>query len=1069
MQGRSSAALPLWFACCAFVVYGSLVPLDFRSLTLADAWEAFRHAPVRRIGAEHRADWISNIVLYLPVGFLSSHALMQRWPRLPRGPLLLAAAMFSLALAVAVEFAQLFFPPRTVSLNDLFAEAVGSLAGIAIAARWSGWVAEALRNAPLAVRRIDDRWLVLYVLAYAGLSLFPYDFILSSEEFDRKLASSSWGFFVASASQGRLLGLLRLLAEIVAALPVGWWLAGRARRPLRLATAAAVGALLGAGIELAQFFMLSGLSQGLSVAVRAGGVVLGTVLWRHRADCSAARIGSLLRRHGWLLGGLYLLLLLRAGHWFSAHWQSSDEALRQLREIRFLPFYYHYFTTELAAVTSLVTVALLYAPAGVGAWAARREASFAAGIAALLAAVVEAGKLFGAGGHADPSNLLVAAAAAWLAHRLASVLEQDAARPFVAAGRPAPTVGPSRPARHRAGTPAGARRRNPAAWLAWLPAVGLATWLAADFPVLPGLLLALLAAATLVVWRRPALLFLIVPAALPVLDLAPWSGRVLVDEFDLLLLATLATVHARLPAPVPGRPDRLLRGATALVVLAVSIGIVRGLWPWQGFEALSAVSPYGPWNALRIGKGAAWALLLCTAWRRVAAAGADPWRPLAIGATLGLASAVAVVGWERMAFADLLDFSSDYRVTGLFSAMHNGGAYVECFLVVALPFLLGLTLDARHAANRWLGVALLGAATYAAMVTFSRAGQFAFAVVVVAMLALRLAAGRTRSALSWVGSAALAALIAAIAVPVLLGPYERARAQAVSGDLDTRLRHWAQVTALGPGDGVTALLGHGFGRFPEAHYWAHVEDGPPGTYRLQGGPGMPHLRLGGGARLYVEQFVAIEPQQRYTLKMRVRSATAGTQASVSICEKWLLTSFDCVRLPVQAGPLANEWQPIEIAFDSRRLGSTPWYAKRPVKLALQSPAKGQVLDVAQLELRDAGQRELLDNGDFSRGMDHWFDSADDHLAWHTKSLPLALWFDLGWLGVAAFAGFVALALGRAARAAAAGDARRCVALSALAGFLLIGLFDSLVDAPRFMLLLLALCALCLAGPPGRAK
>lgn len=73
---------------------------------------------------------------------------------------------------------------------------------------------------------------------------------------------------------------------------------------------------------------------------------------------------------------------------------------------------------------------------------------------------------------------------------------------------------------------------------AWLPALALlasAVWLV-DFPVarLP-LGLGLLAAAALVAWR-PAWLLTLAAAALPVLDLAPWSGRWLWDEFDMLLL-----------------------------------------------------------------------------------------------------------------------------------------------------------------------------------------------------------------------------------------------------------------------------------------------------------------------------------------------------------------------------------------------------------------------------------------------------------------------------------------------------------------------------------------------------
>jgi hypothetical protein len=40
-----------------------------------------------------------------------------------------------------------------------------------------------------------------------------------------------------------------------------------------------------------------------------------------------------------------------------------------------------------------------------------------------------------------------------------------------------------------------------------------------------------------------------------------------------------------------------------------------------------------------------------------------------------------------------MDFAGDYRVTGPFSAMHTGGAYIECFLVVAFAFLIVTILE----------------------------------------------------------------------------------------------------------------------------------------------------------------------------------------------------------------------------------------------------------------------------------------------------------------------------------------------------------------------------------------
>ena len=55
-----------------FIVYGSLVPFDIRPHSLVQALESFRHIPYLNLGVVSRADWIANIVLYIPVAFFAS-------------------------------------------------------------------------------------------------------------------------------------------------------------------------------------------------------------------------------------------------------------------------------------------------------------------------------------------------------------------------------------------------------------------------------------------------------------------------------------------------------------------------------------------------------------------------------------------------------------------------------------------------------------------------------------------------------------------------------------------------------------------------------------------------------------------------------------------------------------------------------------------------------------------------------------------------------------------------------------------------------------------------------------
>src|SRR5262245_52270613 len=52
-----------------FVVYGSLVPFDFHGRPLDAAWRTFQQAPWLVLGIDSRADWVANLLLYIPLGF----------------------------------------------------------------------------------------------------------------------------------------------------------------------------------------------------------------------------------------------------------------------------------------------------------------------------------------------------------------------------------------------------------------------------------------------------------------------------------------------------------------------------------------------------------------------------------------------------------------------------------------------------------------------------------------------------------------------------------------------------------------------------------------------------------------------------------------------------------------------------------------------------------------------------------------------------------------------------------------------------------------------------------------
>jgi VanZ family protein len=1102
-----TAAYALAYA--AFVIYGSLVPLDLHPLPFDEALRRFAQTPFLTLGAASRADWIANGVLYFPLGALTAAAVIGWLPRLKALAMALAW-VFCAALAVGVEFLQLFFPPRTVSLNDLLAEGIGAALGVLAAprlGRWGGRLAQAVQalaaQASHAPRVLAGAWLA----ALVALALFPFDLVLSGAELAQRAASNNVAWLWVDDPRSGLLVLLRWGAEVAVVMPLG--LAWAWQRPLSLPQAALRGLALGLAIEAAQFFLFSGVSQGVSVLSRVVGVVLGATWLRGAVRGGWPALRALVQRAApW---GLlpYAGALLLANGWFRSPLHGLAGAAATWQELRLLPFYYHYYTSEAVALVSLLSVVAMYLPVAAWVWARGGSAALAAGVVGLLALAVEGSKLLLGGMHPDPTNVLIAAAAAAVMVNAVRAIEQHASLPPAAAsgdgrvdghagaGEPAPG-GPAAAAAVSAGplVPPGfaaAVVLAAAGWALTLPAVG---------PWVAGVIVGAAAA----VWWRPWLAAALVPLALPMLDLASWTGRVAVDEFDLLLLACAAVVAARNPGGGTGRvgfggdcalPDSRSSPTAAsrraiwafwpfwpfwLLCISVGLGAARGLWPLPRLDTGGLADPMNGLAALAIGKGALLALLFAGTLQRLQAWGPRRDQALLAGLAGALAWTVGVVVWERLAFVQLLDFESVYRVTGPFSAMHRGGAYLECFLALASAFALTLVLRARRWPIRGAAAALLLATGYAVMVTYSRNGYVAWGVVLMLGLVLGLPRGAEASAAPsfwrrwgrWIPAAALLGLAAAVVLPIALTGFARERIERSVQDLQVRQAHWMDAIALRPEGWVNSLFGVGLGRFPEAHYWGSREPARAATLHLRRDGDRRFLSLGPGSPTYVEQWVDQPGAVPLTVTMTLRTREGTAAVGVTLCEKWLLTSARCetARVVAEGAPAEPGARPGSAGKVGAAPAGGPWLTGRavlqgfepapgrPLKFTLMLPTAGAPVEVASVSVQTPDGGELLRNGDFASGLARWFWSTDVDPPWHIHSLPVALWFDLGWVGVVLWTLALGLAAVAALRRWQRGQVLAPAALVALAGLMTSGLVNTLVDTPRFLLLVLLLVWLC---------
>lgn len=262
---------------------------------------------------------------------------------------------------------------------------------------------------------------------------------------------------------------------------------------------------------------------------------------------------------------------------------------------------------------------------------------------------------------------------------------------------------------------------------------------------------------------------------------------------------------------------------------------------------------------------------------------------------------------------------------------------------------------------------------------------------------------------------------------------------------------------MADGDAFTFLFGMGLGSYPETHYWRSSESERSAQYLLESRTEDIYLRLSTGQSLYVEQLLTIQPELKHHLSFDYRVPKSGSGSMViAICEKWMLASSTCLgRIEVPLTDAVGDWRHVEQAVDMGILASKSWFWRGPVKLSLFNAGVVGV-DIDNVSLRNVRNDELIANGDFRQGMDHWFSASDTHLAWHAKSLPVSVWFEQGWLGVLAFTLVAGLGLARAVGMAFRGSLFAAAVLAAMLAFLIIGIFDTLVDSPRFLLLFVLL-------------
>jgi VanZ family protein len=611
-----------------FVSYGSLVPLNFHAMPLAEAWSRYQGASWLDFGVASRTDWAVNFLLLVPMAFLAQAwcgggaARPGRWLACAL-PVAVGCALF----AASIEFTQLFFPGRTMSPSDVEAQILGSWLGLALQALWGRPVASWLAGWWLAERglALTQRLLHAYLVGLLLFAVMPLDLTISPVELVHKLHEGRIALVpFADLPPSPVEAAYELASEIVLWLPVGllWVLSGAtvSRAAWRGGAAAAV-------IELMQLFVYSRTSSSSDVLTAVLGCLLGA--WIGRGWRPGERWQGLATVPWRAVTAAWAVLTL-ALFWYPFDFNvSADWLAPRIAGLVRPPFETYFVSSELRALNEIVRKLLMFLPGGLlwalhlhrmPAW--RQPAQRRQGLAwALgLALLVEAGQLALPDKVADLTDAALEAAGAWiglaLGWRLFAPAALAAAKAPAVAPRAPAAPGPSDPVRTQRA--AGERRLErdrerdhelasgkPLPWwvdLLVVLAVALMLWVLGRHPAmpynvrelfLPGAAGAALTAAALAgaLWwlfglplalllrwrRRPEHALWLVPG-LPVLGL--------VGAVPLLLAVPQESIDDIVGSPVLGWPwllETLLRytalhGGVALALIGAAWFVARIGW-----------------------------------------------------------------------------------------------------------------------------------------------------------------------------------------------------------------------------------------------------------------------------------------------------------------------------------------------------------------------------------------------------------------------------------------------------------------------------------------------------------
>ena len=355
--------LVLLLGCIFLAVYGSLVPLAPADMDWATAVTRFRGLLREPIVFGSRSDWVVNVLLFVPIGFLATGLIFGASPSdRRRGLGLVAVVVVCGALSVAIEFSQLFVEGRVSSQNDVVAETLGSLIGasgwLAFGPPLLAWLGRAMEAG--RPRERVEHLLEAYVALVLLYMILPLDLtVRPAELYDKwqegKINLVPFGDIADAEALIGQFGDFLLLVPLGALAAIWRWPDANRIRPLVSSLGLSLVAL--AAIESAQLLVYSRFSSTTDLFTGLAAVAIGWHLARWLPQASRRSLIVLAATHALLIVAVLCLPF--------DHLASPAEAQQRLHDLLTrLPFAAILQGAELHALSEMLRKSLLFAGFG---------------------------------------------------------------------------------------------------------------------------------------------------------------------------------------------------------------------------------------------------------------------------------------------------------------------------------------------------------------------------------------------------------------------------------------------------------------------------------------------------------------------------------------------------------------------------------------------------------------------------------------------------------------------------------------------------------------------------------